>query len=667
MTWPMHDAGPTTPESRRQRSRQQRSQGRGREPDGRRAAPMPPPDGFMPGGGLTPAETTMPLTLNWGASAPPADTRRPVRPDGAQPTDFVQPRYPEPRYPEPRAGAPGRGGPDRGRPRHHAPESATGRLNLISSSAGMAVGTLVSRVTGFLRTAVFAYALGVATLGDAYNNSNTLPNTVYYLMLGGIFTSVVVPLLVKAAKHDADGGEAYAQRMFTLGVVTLLTVTVVGTALADPLVSLYAPSIHGSERNLMVVWAFFFIPQIFFYGMSSLISAVLNTRGSFAAPMWTPVINNIVVIVVGGFYVATAGLHQTPSTISTGAVQLIGFGTTLGIIAQTIVLIPSLRQVGFKWRPDFTFRRTEVREIRRMTGWMTGYVITQWAGNLVVQIVANTASQRRGGLGHGYSAFSYSWMLFQLPYAIIGVSVITALLPRMSEHADVRRYSLVRNDFSTGVRLSSVIVVPAAIFLGVLGAPLAEVIFSYGSTHASSAQYIGQVFGIFSLGLVPYMLTQLQLRVFYSFQDSRTAAFVGLLTMTVGIIGDLIALGSLPARDVVAGMAVAFGVGNLVGAIAGWILLLRRVGSLDGWAVARSLARMHLATVPGLIFALLVMYGVGRILHNPGPAYGFFVMILGGGGAVLLYALCARKLRVAEFGFLMRTVAGRFGGQSGRH
>jgi putative peptidoglycan lipid II flippase len=257
--------------------------------------------------------------------------------------------------------------------------------------------------------------------------------------------------------------------------------------------------------------------------------------------------------------------------------------------------------------------------------------------------------------------------LFQLPYAIIGVSVITALLPRMSEHADVRRYSLVRNDFSTGVRLSSVIVVPSAIFLGVLGAPIAEFIFSYGSTHATSAKYIGEVFGIFSLGLVPYMLTQLQLRVFYSFHDSRTAAFVGLLTMAVGIVGDLIALGSLPARQVVAGMAIAFGVANLVGAIAGWILLLRRVGSLDGWAVSRSLARMHLATVPGLIFALVVMFGAGRVLHNPGPAYGFVVTLFGGGGAVLLYAMCARKLRVAEFGFLMRTVAGRFGGQSGRH
>jgi putative peptidoglycan lipid II flippase len=175
------------------------------------------------------------------------------------------------------------------------------------------------------------------------------------------------------------------------------------------------------------------------------------------------------------------------------------------------------------------------------------------------------------------------------------------------------------------------------------------------------------VFGLFSLGLVPYMLTQLQLRVFYSFQDSRTAAFVGLLTMAVSIVADYIALSMLPRLDVVAGLGIAYGISNLVGTIAGWAALLRRVGSLDGWAIARSLTRMHLATVPGLAWAVAVMLGAEHVTHNPGVAYGLLVTVVGGGGAVLLYALSARALRVAEFGYLARTVAARFGGQSRRH
>ena len=703
MTWPMHDAGSTTPDGGQEPPwpEQPGPDEPGGRPDdgepsrrGRHAAPdpLPPIEGLMPGGGPSPAETTLPLALNWPApptrphrSPPPGPPgwRRVPRTSGYAPPDPAnpagpapaQPPRPQPTFtptPTPTPGRPARPpGPAAGARHAGTPRpAATQRSSLIRSSAGMAVGTLVSRGTGFLRTLVLVYAVGIGALGNAYNNANTLPNTVYYLMLGGIFTSVVVPLLVRAARRDPDRGEAYAQRIFTLGALALLAVTVLATLLAGPLVHLYAPSINGppgshlaAEHNLMVVWAYWFIPQIFFYGMSSLIGAILNTRGRFAAPMWAPVVNNLVVIVVGALYFVTVGVNKEPWTISPGGVQLLGIGTTLGVVAQTVALFPSLRAAGFRWRPTLGFRPGEVSEMGRMAGWMSVYVITQWAGNLVVQILANAASP---GV-NGYSAYSIAWQLFQLPYAIVGISVITALLPRMSEHASARRYSLVRDDFSIGVRLASVIVVPAAIYLGILGGPLAEVLFSYGSTSAAHARYVGEVFGLFALGLVPYMLTQLQLRVFYSFQDSKTAAFVGVITMVFGIAAALTAESLLPAAQVVAGLAVAYGLANLVGTIAGWALLLRRVGSLDGWTIARSLTRMHLATVPGAVFALAVMAGAAHVVHDPSPAYGLVVTVVGGGGAVGLYALCARSLRVAEFGFLMTTMAARFGGRGGQH
>jgi putative peptidoglycan lipid II flippase len=533
----------------------------------------------------------------------------------------------------------------------------------MKSSAGMAVGTLVSRGTGFFRTLVLVDVLGTEAVGNAYNNANNLPNTVYYLMLGGVFTSVIVPLLVRATKRDSDHGEAYAQRIFTLGMLALFGITVVATALAAQIVGITAGSIHGSERHVMVVWAYVFMPQIFFYGMNSLIGAILNTRNSFAAPMWTPTVNNLVVIFFGVVY-ATGG-HNSSESISSGGVRLLALGTTAGIVLQTAALVPSLRRVGFRWRPMLGFHPGELGEMWNMAGWMFAYVGTQFLGYLVVQNIANRAASR--GQDYGYSAYAAAWQFFQLPYAIVGISVITALLPRMSEHAGVRRYSQVRNDFSTGVRLSSVIVVPAAIYLAVLAGPLAEFLLAHGQEHITSARYIGEVFGLFSLGLVPYMLTQLQLRVFYAFQDSRMAALVGFFTMTVSIVGALIAYNMLPASEVVAGMAIAYGAANLVGAIVGWALLLRRVGSLDGWSVSRALARMHLATVPGLIWAVVIMFGLSHPLHSPSRVYGLVVTLIGGGGAVLLYAFFARRLRVAEFGFLMRTIAGRFGGQSGRH
>jgi len=285
---------------------------------------------------------------------------------------------------------------DRAEPAPAEPAAAQAEAgpSIMRSSGVMALGTLASRGTGLLRTLVQAYALGVFTLSVAFNNANTLPNVVYNLVIGGILTSVIVPLLVSAAKRDSGRGEGYDQRMFTLITMALLALTIVATLAAAPLVDLYKGTITGPEQHLMVIFAYFFIPQIFFYGVSSLAGAILNARGSFAAPMWTPVINNVVVIAVLLMFVAVAGLGQSPSTISGGEVQLIGIGTTLGVVAQTAALLPSLRRVGFRWRPQTDFRRAEIAEIGRMGGWMFGYIAATQVAFLVTTLVANIAGNR---------------------------------------------------------------------------------------------------------------------------------------------------------------------------------------------------------------------------------------------------------------------------------
>jgi putative peptidoglycan lipid II flippase len=527
--------------------------------------------------------------------------------------------------------------------------------NLARSSKAMALGTLASRATGFLRTFVLLYALGDFTTANAYNTANTLPNTVYYLMLGGVFTSVVVPMLVRAAKEDSDRGEGYAKRIYSLGVISLLIVTVVATLLAQPIASLYGGNLGAkNEYHLTVVFAYFFVPQIFFYGMDSLLGAILNVRGRFGANMWTPVINNVVVIFVGLLFLVTVGRAGIDSAhISGYAVDLLGIGTTLGIVIQSIALFPVMWRAGFDMKLTFDFRRAEIAEIRRVSGWMFGYVFSQWLGNLVVTRVANSAPPHAG-----ISAYANAYQLFQLPYAIVGISVISALLPRMSGHASDRRYSLVRDDFSKGVRIASVIVVPAAVFLAVLGAPLCEFLFGHGRTSWEDARYIGEVFGAFCLGLLPFMLTQLQLRVFYAFQESKTPAVIGMVMLVIGVIGYEIVKATVAPGHIVVGLAVAFDIMTLAGAVISWPLLLRRVGSLDGWRITRSLVRMFLATIPGLVFALVVQAVIGSFMHQ-GALYGLVTTVVGGGGALLLYAFCSRLLGIEEFRTLVRSVAGR--------
>ena len=289
-----------------------------------------------------------------------------------------------------------------------------------------------------------------------------------------------------------------------------------------------------------------------------------------------------------------------------------------------------------------------------------GYIVTTQASFLVVQNVANKASVNAGA--DSFSTYSYAWQLFQMPYAIIGISVITALLPRMSAHAADRQYNLVRNDFSTGVRLSSVVVVPAALLLAVLGAPLTEFLFSIGhsSTTVAQARYIGEVFGIFSLGLVPYMMFQLLLRVFYSLRDSRTPMFIGIAVMAVNIAASLLSLALLPSGHVVQGLGVSFGLANVVGAVVSWRLLSRRLGGLEGHWIAGSLIRMHGAGVPALIFAWATTFMVGVIL-TAGPLYGLITTAIGGSGGLLLYVLFARAIGITEVTDLGATVKARLG------
>jgi putative peptidoglycan lipid II flippase len=563
----------------------------------------------------------------------------------------------------PRNGGPGRSpgahrgpstehgpGPQHGPGNHRGPGTGRGRApedtSVVRSSGVMALGTLASRGTGFLRTLVLVYVLGsTAQVSLAYNNANTLPNAVYDLMLGGILTSVVVPLLVSAAKRDADGGEAYDQRMFTLATMALAVLTLIATLAAGLLVDLYAHDLTPAEHHLTVIFAFFFIPQIFFYGVCSLAGGVLNARGHFAAPMWTPVINNIVVIAVLLMYVAIGGTASSATAITGSQVQLLGLGTTLGIVAQTVALIPFLRRVGFRWHPRFDFRRAEVQEIVRMAAPLFGYIVTTQVSFLVVQNVANAAYQHASY--DGFSTYSYAWQLFQLPYAIVGISVITALLPRMSAHAAERKFADVKRDFSGGVRLSSVIVVPAALILLVLGAPLAEAVLGYGEMSTADARYTGLVFGIFSLGLVPYMMFQLMLRVFYAMHDSRTPMYIGVAVMIANITISLLSLNMLPTGHVVEGLAAAFGIANVVGTIAAWRILSRRMHGLAGHTIARSLIRMHAAAVPAAVFALAITFAVGVIVPS-GPAFGIITLIFGGSGALLLYVLFAKALGITE-------------------
>ncbi|GAA2443281.1 hypothetical protein GCM10010191_69640 [Actinomadura vinacea] len=529
----------------------------------------------------------------------------------------------------------------------------------------MAVGTLASRVTGFLRTAMLVAALGTGALADAYNTANTVPFIVYDLLLGGILTAVVVPLIVRARERDEAYGDRYEQRLFTLAVLGLALMTAAAVALGPVFISIYGDAMEGAQRDLAVLFARLFAVQIFFLGVSAFSGAILNTRKRFAAPMWAPILNNIVICCTAAAFLLVASGRVSPDSITDGQVALLAGGTIGGMTLQTLALWPSLRGSGFRWRPRLDFKKGELGQIRKMAVWTLTYVVITQIGFAVTTRLANAAGVlgRKEGLGDvGYTPYFNAYQLFQLPYAIIGVSVITALLPRMSEHAAGGRMAEVRDDFSSGLRLCSVVILPAAGLMGVLASEIAVVLFAHGQTTEANAQVIADVLRMFAIALVPFAAYQLMLRVFYSMQDTRTPTFIGVGVVITNIAMALTAYSVLPTEKIIVGIAGGFAIAQTTGAVLGWAVLRRRLGGMDGRRIFVSYLKVVVALWPLIGFAYAT-HAVLDAAFGTGLFTGLVALVVGSAGGGLLYLAFARMLRVEEVGSMLSMVTRRLPGR----
>ena len=528
--------------------------------------------------------------------------------------------------------------------------SHTAPGNLAKSSAIMALGTVFSRITGFVRTIVLAAAIGTQLLGDAYQVAGMVPYMVYDLLIGGLLASVFVPFLVKRRKLDADGGDKTEQRLVTLMLSALLAITALSMLLSEWFIRVYAGEFTGAQFEASVVLARYLTTQIFFIGASGLASAMLNARGRFGAPMWAPVLNNLVIIGIGLWFLNIAGPGRTPETVTSGELLLLGLGTAAGQVVQALVLVWALAAAGFRWRPRLDLRGAGLGEAAQAASWMMLYIVVAQVGALVSTNVASRAGTRAAELGFdsgsGIAAYKFASMLFQLPYAIIAVSVITALLPRMSEHVAAGRKDQVRSDFSRGFRLSSVLIVPISVAMIVFAIPFCVMIYAQGSTSAEDAAAIGRILMVFCLMLIPFTLFQLQMRVFYALGDTRTPALVAIPSEVAHAVTAIALLFAVPVQHVVVWLPVPYGLYYIVGSVIMWYMLHKRLNGLDGRRTAATLFKLHLATVPAALFGITMIH-VFRGL--PGEFWpGFTAMALGGAAGGVLFVISAKLLNVTE-------------------
>ncbi|MEE1731321.1 murein biosynthesis integral membrane protein MurJ [Streptomyces sp. BE282] len=519
--------------------------------------------------------------------------------------------------------------------------------SVLRSGAVMAAGSVVSRATGFVRSAVVVAALGTGLTADGYTVANTVPNILYILLIGGALNAVFVPELVRAAKEHADGGAAYTDRLLTLCAVGLLALTGLAVAAAPLIVGVYT-DYDGRQAGLTVALARYCLPQILFYGLFTLLGQVLNARGRFGAMMWTPVLNNVVIIGVFGLYIAVAA--NSAGTLSDTDAQLLGWGTTAGIAVQTLALIPALRAARFRWRPRFDWRGSGLTRPMRSAGWLVLLVLTNQLAYWVVTRLSTTAGQeafeQQVAGGAGYTAYSYAYQLWVVPQGIITVSLVTALMPRMSRAAADGDLAGVRRDVAYALRTSAAVVVPAATALLVLAPWVMGSVFGYGRTTGADITVMAGIMVAFAPGLIAFSGQYVLSRGFYAMSDTRTPFLLNLVVAGVNAGLSAAAYWLLPARWAVTGMAGASTVAFTVGfAVTGYVLA-RRVSATGTGSLLRSpTVGTHLRLIAACLPAGALAYGAARAAEGAGD-----VAAAGAGALVLLLVvvLLARPFGIGE-------------------
>jgi putative peptidoglycan lipid II flippase len=533
-------------------------------------------------------------------------------------------------------------------------EAPATRGGIGRASAVIASGTLVSRALGFVNATVLVWVIGAQNpAANAFSLANTLPTNIYALIAGGLTSAVIVPQIVRATKHD-DGGQAFVSRLLTLTVTALLAIGVLATLAAPLLIALYTTdaddgALGASGIALAVVFAYWCLPQVFFYALYAVLGEVLNARGVFGPFTWAPVANNVVMI---GSLVVFASIwgvdpaHRDPASWTPEQIAVLGGGATLGIVVQALVLVAFWRRTGLRFRPDFRWRGVGLGATGRAAGWTFGMIVITQVTIVVQMNVASLAGKNDPSI----AVLNIAWLLFMLPHSILALSVATPFFTRMSADAEAGRLDGFRDDLSSSLRTILLLVVGGGAAVGAAAIPLA----AFFDTDPATVVGISSVLLAYLAGLVPFSAMFVLQRAFFALADTRTPFLIQLVqgATAIGALA-VVAFVVAPVRPDAVGVAVAActTVASFVQAIVLAVVLRRRIGGIDGRRVLVRLALFLAAAVVAIgagvvVLALLGGFGSGFAVAGRGPAFVSLALV---GATVLgVYALLLVAVRVPE-------------------
>ncbi len=524
--------------------------------------------------------------------------------------------------------------------------AAPGRGALVRSSALVAVGTALSRLTGVFRVVALVYALGQTRLSDVYTVANTMPNLVYELLLGGVLSATLVPIFAERV-DDEDGGTS---AVVSVAGVVLVAVTAAGIVTAPAVIDFFARQVQdpaagevAAYRDVGTALLRFFMPQVFFYGLITIVTALLHARRSFAAPAYAPILNNLVVTAMFLSLPAIVGVDTSASDALVSAVGnetlvlLLGLGTTIGVVVMALAMVPALVRQRVPLRFDPNWRHPAVKAVVRLSGWTIGYVVANQVALVVVYALAGR------GDGGDVTAYNVAFTFFQLPHGLFAVSIMTTFLPELAEAARRGQEGQFRQRFLLGLRMMLLVVLPASAGYMALSQPIVGILPLAGA----SVEVTASILVAFAAGLAGFSAYLYALRGFYARQDTRTPFLIN--------VGENVANIALAVPFVawwgINGLAAAYSVAYLVAAIAALTVLSRRVGGGGDAAPAGALARMAVAAAACGLAAWFTAEAVG--------SNDWLQVVAGalvGAGAYLVVLLA---LRVEEVDTLRRLVKGR--------
>jgi putative peptidoglycan lipid II flippase len=523
------------------------------------------------------------------------------------------------------------------------------------ASALLASGTIVSRILGFVNGVVLAYAIGATGNGaDAFALANQLPNNVYSLVAGGLLSAVIVPQIVKAAVH-LDGGQAFINKLVTLGVVIFLPVAVVATLCAPLLSALYVGTGGPEVLSLTTAFAFWCLPQIFFYALYSLIGETLNARGLFGPFTWTPALNNVVAIAGLVAFIVLFGTegHADAASWTPEQVAVLAGSATLGIAVQAFGLLFFWRRAGLSYRPDFRWRGVGMSATGRSAAWVFGMFLVSQASGVVEARVAAPASGEYASL----AALKYAWLMFMLPHSVVTVSVITAYFTRMSAHVRDGAFASVRDDLVSSLRTILMFMVFAAIGLAVLAYPFSAV---FGDAGAIAPVYLAYL-----VGLVPWTIFFVLLRVYYAVDDTRGAFFIQVVQTAFYCAGALAIGAIVPTPWIAVALAGWTSIALILQALLSAFFLRKRLGSLGTLEVTRHGLWYLGATIPAAVAGIGVLWLLGGIAEGAFPVSsiggGVLSMVVSGSVMALVYAAVLWLTRNPELRATVAPITARLG------